>query len=147
MQMRARQCGRHMPGRRLFRAFNKPEIAKQIQHHCSRMLAGLAKLQAGQRADLLHELARYASVDGVMTGIMRTRRDFVHEQGAVPQDKEFNAQHANIIQLFSNRARCILCANGYIAVAPSAPRAISAEISSAMGSCFSMMHATWPSAA
>ena len=56
-----------------------PEVSEQIGHRSGTTKFGGTKRQAADRAHLLLELAGGAGVDGEMAGVVRARREFIHE--------------------------------------------------------------------
>ena len=62
------------------------------------MLKRIAERQIGKNARLLLELRRHARVNRIVTAVMRTRRDFVHEQLTRRRDEHLDAQNAAVIE-------------------------------------------------
>ena len=87
------------PGRGLRRlAVGKPQVAQQVQHDGSAVLARLRERQAGHGAHLQLELRHIAGVLAVVAAVVRARGDLVDHQAAVLQHEKLDAQHTHVVQ-------------------------------------------------
>src|SRR6185312_3242250 len=82
-----------------------PKIAQQVSHGRWRELHYRSKTQTADRSQLLLELARHICVEREMTGIMRSRCQFIHQKLIPCTKKELYAEHSNYFELFQNGAR------------------------------------------
>src|SRR5574338_566255 len=89
-----------------------PEIAQQVHHYRRSMHGSTAKGHSAKYAHLLLELRGNAGIDRVMSAIMRTRSDLIHQQAPVREHKKLDAQYAAIIQLPGNANRNIAGISG-----------------------------------
>ncbi len=85
-----------------------PLVAEQVRHGRRAQHRGRPERQAADGADLLLELTGHAGVDGQVARVVRARRDLVDEQRAVTRQKELDAQDADGIEPFHDRARDLL---------------------------------------
>src|SRR5262245_26170354 len=70
----------------------RPKMAEEICHSRRLALFGRAKRQAAHSTHLLLELAGDASIDGEVSGVVRARSQFVHEQTIVLRYKHLHGQ-------------------------------------------------------
>lgn len=76
----------------------RPEIAEEIDHHDGREEFGRARREAADGANVLFKLAANTGIERVMTGIVRTRGEFVDEKRAVVANKKFDGEKAYHIE-------------------------------------------------
>ena len=69
-----------------------PEIAQQVNHRRGFQKIGHAKRETANRAHVLLELAGAAAFNRPMPGIMRSRRELVHDQFTVALEKHLHRQ-------------------------------------------------------
>ena len=82
--------------------FIEPKISEQVEHDGLRNLSRIAERQIGHGANLLFVLAADAGIDRGVTGVVRSRSQFVNDQTSVGKYKEFCAEHADIIELLND---------------------------------------------
>jgi hypothetical protein len=75
-----------------------PDIPEQIQHHRRAVEPGAARGEAAENPQLLFELRGLAGVDGVVAGIVGTRRHFVDEEPSVAGEEKLHREQSAIVE-------------------------------------------------
>ena len=75
-----------------------PQMTEQIPHHDRSKQGVRAQRKPADGPQLLLELARDARIEGVVARIVRTGRQLVDKQLAVPREEKFDSQQSNNIQ-------------------------------------------------
>ena len=92
---------RQMPTREQIPGRSGGILSDQIVHFSAMHEPRLAKRPAGHSANMVFELARHAGFGGPVSRIVHARSKLIGEQCAIGQDKEFQRQHTNLTELFS----------------------------------------------
>src|SRR5690625_3472201 len=85
-----------------------PQLTEQVGHRRRRDEIGRAERQATHRPDVLLELAGHGSRDRQVIGVLPPGSDLVHQQAAVFQQEQFDAQPPYVVQAIEHRCRYVL---------------------------------------
>ena len=73
-------------------------VADQVDHAGVRDRGRGSERLAGDRLQVIRELARLGALDGPVAGVMDPRRDFVGKQRSI-RDKQLECQHADVVEV------------------------------------------------
>lgn len=89
-----------------FAAVFLPNVAQNIRHTARTQQFSVSRRQVAHQADLLLKLVCRAGVDGMVAGVVRTRRDFVDDQFmCIADNKHFYRQYADVVQFIGQTLR------------------------------------------